>query len=64
MLSDYNLFKIGCGMKIRADDPAAMKDFIVCVQNRANELKASDGDGQEKMCSKRVSVLCCIIKLL
>ncbi|XP_028790496.1 nucleolar MIF4G domain-containing protein 1-like [Neltuma alba] len=46
-----------CGMKIRADDPAAMKDFIVSVQNRANELKASDGGDQEKIYSKRMEFM-------
>ncbi|KAI9120734.1 hypothetical protein K1719_007767 [Acacia pycnantha] len=46
-----------CGMKIRADDPAAMKDFIVSVQDRANELKASDGSGQEKAYSKRMEFM-------
>ncbi|KAL1833356.1 hypothetical protein DCAR_0103447 [Daucus carota subsp. sativus] len=30
-----------CGMKLRSDDPAAMKDFIVSVQNRVNELKSN-----------------------
>ncbi|KAI3941635.1 hypothetical protein MKX01_018225 [Papaver californicum] len=30
-----------CGMKLRADDPTAMKDFIVSIQNRVNELKSS-----------------------
>jgi nucleolar MIF4G domain-containing protein 1 len=43
-------------MKIRSDDPAAMKNFILSVQNRVNELKASSGDGQEKINGKRVSV--------
>ncbi|KAI4350330.1 hypothetical protein L6164_004796 [Bauhinia variegata] len=46
-----------CGMKIRADDPAAMKDFILSVQNRANELKAASGDGQENMNSKRMEFM-------
>lgn len=47
---------IGCGMNIRSDDPAAMKNFILSVQNRVNELKASSGDGQEKINGKRVSL--------
>lgn len=47
---------IGCGMKIRADDPAAMKNFILNVQNRVNELKVSSGDGQENLISKRVTL--------
>ncbi|KAF5206325.1 MIF4G domain-containing protein / MA3 domain-containing protein, partial [Thalictrum thalictroides] len=29
-----------CGMKLRGDDPSAMKDFILTVQNRAIELKS------------------------
>lgn len=44
-------------MKIRGDDPAAMKDFILSVQNTTNELKASSGDGHGKINSKRVSML-------
>ena len=43
-------------MKIRADDPAAMKNFILNVQNRVNELKVSSGDGQENIISKRVTL--------
>jgi nucleolar MIF4G domain-containing protein 1 len=42
-------------MKIRSDDPFAMKNFIQSVQNRVNELNAS-GDGQEKINGKRVSL--------
>lgn len=45
----------GCGMKIRVDDPLAMKNFIQSVQNRVNELKASCGDNQDNTNSKRVS---------
>ncbi|KAK8634248.1 hypothetical protein V6N13_015076 [Hibiscus sabdariffa] len=33
-----------CGMKIRGDDPASMKNFILCVQNKVNELKSSSED--------------------
>lgn len=44
-------------MKIRADDPAAMKNFILSVQNTSNKLKASSGDDSEKKNSKRVSML-------
>lgn len=32
-----------------------MKDFILSVQNKVNELKASPGDGQKNINSKRVS---------
>ncbi|GLT36714.1 hypothetical protein SLA2020_110750 [Shorea laevis] len=46
----------GCGMKIRGDDPAAMKEFVISVQNRVNELKTSSGDGQIKY-SKRMEHL-------
>ena len=44
-------------MKIRAEDPVAMKNFILSVQNRVNELKASSKDGQEKRNNKRVRML-------
>ncbi|XP_065852430.1 uncharacterized protein [Euphorbia lathyris] len=37
-----------CGMKIRSDDPTAMKDFIQSIQKRVNELKASSGEDQAK----------------
>lgn len=43
-------------MKIRADDPAAMKTFIVNVQDTSNKMKASSGDVPEKNNSKRVSM--------
>ncbi|GMI65051.1 hypothetical protein HRI_000174400 [Hibiscus trionum] len=46
-----------CGMKIRGDDPAAMKNFILCVQNRVNELKASSGDGEAKINGKRMEFM-------
>lgn len=46
-----------CGMNIRSDDPAAMKNFILSVQNRVNELKASSGDGQEKINGKRMEFM-------
>ncbi|VVA20253.1 PREDICTED: nucleolar MIF4G [Prunus dulcis] len=46
-----------CGMKIRADDPLAMKNFIQSVQNRVNELKASYGDNQDNTNSKRMEFM-------
>ncbi|OIW01925.1 hypothetical protein TanjilG_15250 [Lupinus angustifolius] len=46
-----------CGMTIRADDPTSMKNFIVSVQNKANELKASAGDDHEKKNSKRMGFM-------
>lgn len=30
-----------CGMKIRSDDPVAMKTFIISIQNKTNEIKTS-----------------------
>uniref|UniRef100_A0A1J3EZC6 Nucleolar MIF4G domain-containing protein 1 n=1 Tax=Noccaea caerulescens TaxID=107243 RepID=A0A1J3EZC6_NOCCA len=30
-----------CGMRIRSDDPLAMKTFIISIHNKANEIKAS-----------------------
>ncbi|RDX91675.1 Nucleolar MIF4G domain-containing protein 1, partial [Mucuna pruriens] len=50
-----------CGMKIRADDPAAMKDFILSVQNTSNKLKASSADVNEKKNSKRMEFMLEII---
>ncbi|KAI7993104.1 Nucleolar MIF4G domain-containing protein 1 [Camellia lanceoleosa] len=46
-----------CGMNLRGDDPAAMKDFVLSVQNRANELKASSGNGQADTSSKRMEFM-------
>ncbi|KAK7274104.1 hypothetical protein RIF29_15178 [Crotalaria pallida] len=46
-----------CGMKIRADDPASLKNFILSVQNKAKELKASSGDDHEKKNSKRMDFM-------
>lgn len=50
----FFLICVGCGMKLRSDDPGAMKSFIVTVQNSVNELKTSSGDGQTKINGKRV----------
>ncbi|KAG2689902.1 hypothetical protein I3760_09G162300 [Carya illinoinensis] len=46
-----------CGMKIRSDDPSAMKNFILSIQNRANELKVSSGDGQQNINGKRMEFM-------
>ncbi|KAK8271526.1 hypothetical protein V6Z12_D11G268200 [Gossypium hirsutum] len=46
-----------CGMKIRGDDPVAMKNFILCVQNRVNELKALSGGGEAKINGKRMEFM-------
>lgn len=40
-------------MRLRRDDPVGMKNFIISVQNRVNELKASES-GQSHTCSKNV----------
>ncbi|WVZ07115.1 hypothetical protein V8G54_020461 [Vigna mungo] len=48
-------------MKIRVDDPAAMKDFILSVQNTSNKLKASSGDDSQKKNSKRMDFMLEII---
>lgn len=44
-------------MKLRRDDPASMKDFILSVQNRVNELKATSGDGKSNISNKRVCLV-------
>nr|DAD22690.1 TPA_asm: hypothetical protein HUJ06_024153 [Nelumbo nucifera] len=49
-----------CGMKLRGDDPASMKDFISSVQNRVNELKFPSGSttpGQPKINNKRMEFM-------
>lgn len=40
--------EIGCGMKLRSDDPTSMKDFILSVRSRVNELKGSPEDVEAK----------------
>ncbi|KAG5617498.1 hypothetical protein H5410_017322 [Solanum commersonii] len=46
-----------CGMKLRGDDPVGMKNFIVSVQNRVNELKSSSGEGQSNSMGKRMEFM-------
>ncbi|XP_058084672.1 uncharacterized protein LOC131232454 [Magnolia sinica] len=49
-----------CGMKLRGDDPTAMKDFILSIQKRVNELKSPSGsvpDGQLKINNKRMEFM-------
>ncbi|KAH7666306.1 MIF4G-like type 3 domain-containing protein [Dioscorea alata] len=48
-----------CGMKLRGDDPTAMKDFVLDIQNRVNELKNSDlkQDAKSKINSKRMQFM-------
>jgi len=45
-------------MKLRSDDPTAMKDFVVSIQNRVNEAKSlsqSEQYGKLNINNKRVS---------
>jgi hypothetical protein len=47
-------------MKLHADDPGAMKDFILSIQNSVNQLKSQSAvleDGKADIHSKRVSFL-------
>ncbi|WOL14695.1 nucleolar MIF4G domain-containing protein 1 [Canna indica] len=47
-----------CGVKIRGDDPVAMKDFIFSIQNRANEMKSlSDGTKDGKRSISRMEFM-------
>ncbi|KAL3535970.1 hypothetical protein ACH5RR_004431 [Cinchona calisaya] len=46
-----------CGMKLRADDPLGMKNFIQNVQQRVNELKASSGNEQSNLSGKRMEFM-------
>ncbi|CAN4089360.1 unnamed protein product [Withania somnifera] len=46
-----------CGMKLRSDDPVGMKNFVVCIQNRVNELKISSGEGQSNSIDKRMEFM-------
>jgi len=46
-----------CGMNLRGEDHAAMKNFVLSVQNRANELKASSGSGLPNSSSKRMEFM-------
>ncbi|KAF0925641.1 hypothetical protein E2562_017216 [Oryza meyeriana var. granulata] len=51
-----------CGMKLRGDDPGAMKDFVLSIQNSVNQLKqkvhpAGQDNGQEEMHSKRMEFM-------
>ena len=41
-------------MKLRGDDPIAMKDFIQSVQSRVTELKAASGNTEATTYNKRV----------
>lgn len=46
-----------CGMRLRADDPVGMKNFISSVQSRVTELKASSGEDQSNISSKRMEFM-------
>uniref|UniRef100_I1PSF2 MI domain-containing protein n=1 Tax=Oryza glaberrima TaxID=4538 RepID=I1PSF2_ORYGL len=51
-----------CGMKLRGDDPGAMKDFVLSIQNSVNQLKlkahpAGQDNGQAEMHSKRMEFM-------
>lgn len=45
------------GMRLRSDDPATMKSFILSIQNKVTELKAAAGDNQAKSRSKRMEFM-------
>lgn len=44
-------------MRLRADDPVGMKNFISSVQSRVTELKASSEESQSNISSKRVRII-------
>lgn len=49
-----------CGMKLRGDDPGAMKDFILSIQNSVSQLKlrsAGQEDGKTEIHSKRMEFM-------
>ncbi|KAL6840922.1 hypothetical protein ACP4OV_029182 [Aristida adscensionis] len=49
-----------CGMKLRGDDPGAMKDFVLSVQNSVNQLKSRSAvqeDGKTDIHSKRMEFM-------
>ncbi|TKW24263.1 hypothetical protein SEVIR_3G041200v4 [Setaria viridis] len=49
-----------CGMKLRGDDPGAMKDFVLGIQNSANQLKLHSGvreDGETERHGKRMEFM-------
>lgn len=54
------LQRAACGMGLRAADPAAMKEFVVVVQQRTAELKASlsgNNNGKPVDLGKRVGLI-------
>lgn len=48
-----------CGMKLRGDDPGAMKDFVLSIQNSVSQLKSCSAgqDGKADIHSKRMEFM-------
>ncbi|CAM0943715.1 unnamed protein product [Alopecurus aequalis] len=48
-----------CGMKLRGDDPGAMKDFVLSIQNSVSQLKpcSAGQDGKADIHSKRMEFM-------
>ncbi|XP_062230742.1 uncharacterized protein LOC133928428 [Phragmites australis] len=49
-----------CGMKLRGDDPGAMKDFVLSIQNSVNQLKMHSAvreDGKTDIHSRRMEFM-------
>ncbi|XP_062180949.1 uncharacterized protein LOC133885278 isoform X1 [Phragmites australis] len=49
-----------CGMKLRGDDPGAMKDFVLSIQNSVNQLKLHSAvreDGKTDIHSRRMEFM-------
>ncbi|KAL6594700.1 hypothetical protein ACP70R_048438 [Stipagrostis hirtigluma subsp. patula] len=49
-----------CGMKLRGDDPGAMKDFVLSIQNSVNQFKSQSSvreDGKTDIHSKRMEFM-------
>uniref|UniRef100_A0ACD5W238 Uncharacterized protein n=1 Tax=Avena sativa TaxID=4498 RepID=A0ACD5W238_AVESA len=49
-----------CGMKLRGDDPGAMKDFVLSIQNSVSQFKsrsAAQEDGKGDIHSKRMEFM-------
>lgn len=60
MILKQVLQRAACGMGLRAADPVAMKDFVVAVQQRTAELKASlsgNNNGKPVDLGKRVGLI-------
>lgn len=48
-----------CGMKLRGDDPGAMKDFVISIQNSVSQFKSRSAaqDGKGDIHSKRMEFM-------